>query len=214
MENAQLISLSRQIALQRQMDVVANNMANINTTGFKAENLLFEDYLMPVAARQRLRRRRPQPALHAGLVDRARHERRRHRADRQPARRRPRRARASSPSRRPPASATPATARCRSIATGTLVDLNGNPVLGESGPINFDAQRHRHHHRRRRQRHHQQWQQGQAQASPSSPIRRSLAREGDNYYSGPAGSRRDQHQRACRARSSAPTSRASPRWPT
>src|SRR5262249_27306549 len=50
MENAQLISLSRQIALQRQMDVVANNMANINTTGFKSENLLFQDYLMPVAS--------------------------------------------------------------------------------------------------------------------------------------------------------------------
>src|SRR3569832_2032798 len=49
MENAQLISLSRQIALQRQMDVVANNMANINTTGFKSENMLFQDYLMPVA---------------------------------------------------------------------------------------------------------------------------------------------------------------------
>jgi flagellar basal-body rod protein FlgF len=51
-ENAQLISLSRQIALQRQMDVVANNMANINTTGFKAENILFEDYVMPVARDQ------------------------------------------------------------------------------------------------------------------------------------------------------------------
>lgn len=49
MENAQLISLSRQIALTRQMDVVANNMANINTTGFKAETILFEDYQMPVA---------------------------------------------------------------------------------------------------------------------------------------------------------------------
>lgn len=48
-ENAQLISLSRQIALQRQMDVVANNMANIGTTGFKAEQLLFEEYVMPVA---------------------------------------------------------------------------------------------------------------------------------------------------------------------
>jgi flagellar basal-body rod protein FlgF len=48
-ENAQLISLSRQIALQRQMDVVANNMANLNTTGFKAENILFEEYVMPVA---------------------------------------------------------------------------------------------------------------------------------------------------------------------
>jgi len=49
MENAQLIGLSRQIALQRQMDVVANNIANINTTGFKAEQLLFEEYMMPVA---------------------------------------------------------------------------------------------------------------------------------------------------------------------
>lgn len=49
MENAQLVSLSRQIALQHQMDVVANNVANINTTGFKASDLMFEDYLMPEA---------------------------------------------------------------------------------------------------------------------------------------------------------------------
>ena len=32
------------------MDVVANNMANINTTGFKGEQMLFEEYLMPVAS--------------------------------------------------------------------------------------------------------------------------------------------------------------------
>ena len=49
MQNAQLISLSRQIALQRQMDVVANNIANINTTGFKAEDMLFEEFVAPVA---------------------------------------------------------------------------------------------------------------------------------------------------------------------
>lgn len=49
MENAQLIGLSRQIALQRQMEVVANNLANVNTAGFKAEQILFEEYLMPVA---------------------------------------------------------------------------------------------------------------------------------------------------------------------
>ncbi|MGV8854062.1 MAG: flagellar basal-body rod protein FlgF [Devosia sp.] len=48
-KNAQLIGLSQQMALQRQMDVVANNMANINTTGFKAETMLFEEYHMPVA---------------------------------------------------------------------------------------------------------------------------------------------------------------------
>ena len=49
-ENAQLIGLSRQMALQRQMDVLANNLANINSTGFKAEAILFEEYVMPVAS--------------------------------------------------------------------------------------------------------------------------------------------------------------------
>ena len=49
-ENAQLIGLSRQMALQRQMDVVANNLANINSTGFKAEAILYEEYVMPVAS--------------------------------------------------------------------------------------------------------------------------------------------------------------------
>lgn len=48
-ENTLLIGLSRQIALQRKMEVVANNMANQRTSGFKAEEMLFEQYLMPVA---------------------------------------------------------------------------------------------------------------------------------------------------------------------
>lgn len=49
MENAQLIALSRQTALRNQLNVVANNMANLNTSGFKSQNLLFEEYLMPIA---------------------------------------------------------------------------------------------------------------------------------------------------------------------
>lgn len=49
MQNAPLISLSRQIALQRQMDVVANNLANINTAGYRGERILFEQYMMPAA---------------------------------------------------------------------------------------------------------------------------------------------------------------------
>ncbi len=49
MENVQLIALSRQIALRRQLDIVANNIANINTSGFKAQSLLFEEYKMPIA---------------------------------------------------------------------------------------------------------------------------------------------------------------------
>jgi len=45
MENALLIGLSRQTALARQLDVVANNIANVNTAGYKADNTLFEEYL-------------------------------------------------------------------------------------------------------------------------------------------------------------------------
>lgn len=49
MENASLVGLSRQIALQRELDVVANNIANLNTTGFKADNVVFQEHLMPKA---------------------------------------------------------------------------------------------------------------------------------------------------------------------
>jgi len=49
MENTMLIGLSRQIALQHQMDVVANNLANTQTAGYKRETLVFQDYVMPVA---------------------------------------------------------------------------------------------------------------------------------------------------------------------
>jgi flagellar basal-body rod protein FlgF/flagellar basal-body rod protein FlgG len=49
MENALLIGLSRQIALHRELDVVANNIANLDTTGYKSDGSVFEEYLMPVA---------------------------------------------------------------------------------------------------------------------------------------------------------------------
>jgi flagellar basal-body rod protein FlgF len=45
MQNALLIGLSRQMTLERQMDVVANNVANANTNGFKADRSLFEEFL-------------------------------------------------------------------------------------------------------------------------------------------------------------------------
>ena len=45
MQNAFLIGLSRQVALSREMDVVANNIANVDTTGYKADRSLFEEYL-------------------------------------------------------------------------------------------------------------------------------------------------------------------------
>ena len=45
MENTLLIGLSRQVVLERQMDVVANNVANVNTNGYKADRSLFQEHL-------------------------------------------------------------------------------------------------------------------------------------------------------------------------
>lgn len=53
MDNALYISLSRQMTLRREMDVIANNIANADTTGYKFENLLV----------------RTEPAKPAGMLD-------------------------------------------------------------------------------------------------------------------------------------------------
>ena len=50
MENALLVGLSRQMALAHELDIVANNVANIDTTGYKADNASFAEYLMPRAS--------------------------------------------------------------------------------------------------------------------------------------------------------------------
>src|SRR5438045_2707544 len=50
MENTLLVGLSRQVALERQLDVIANNIANVNTTGFKAEKSTFEEFLRTPAS--------------------------------------------------------------------------------------------------------------------------------------------------------------------
>lgn len=39
------ISLSHQVAKRRQMDIIANNIANMSTTAFKRENVMFGQYL-------------------------------------------------------------------------------------------------------------------------------------------------------------------------
>jgi len=49
MENALLVGLSRQITLQRNLEVIANNVANMNTTGFKARTVNFEEFISPTA---------------------------------------------------------------------------------------------------------------------------------------------------------------------
>jgi flagellar basal-body rod protein FlgF len=42
MDNALYVGLSRQMTLRRELDIVANNIANADTTGFKVESLMVE----------------------------------------------------------------------------------------------------------------------------------------------------------------------------
>ena len=45
MENTALIALSKQTALNRKMAVLANNLANMNTTGFKGDKMMFVEHI-------------------------------------------------------------------------------------------------------------------------------------------------------------------------
>lgn len=45
MENSTYVALSRAMALQRSIAVTANNVANVNTPGFKGEKSVFEGYV-------------------------------------------------------------------------------------------------------------------------------------------------------------------------
>ena len=45
MENSLTIALARQSVLSRQMDVIATNLANANTAAYKAENMVFTEFL-------------------------------------------------------------------------------------------------------------------------------------------------------------------------
>ncbi len=46
MENATFIGLSRQIVLRRAMEVIANNVANTDTTAYKRNRIQFKEYLV------------------------------------------------------------------------------------------------------------------------------------------------------------------------
>ena len=45
MENSLYIALSRQAGLRRELDVIAHNIANVDTPAFKAERVIFREYL-------------------------------------------------------------------------------------------------------------------------------------------------------------------------
>ncbi len=138
-ENAQLIGLSRQIALQRQMDIVANNIANMNTSGFKAESVLFEEYVMPVArdrdfaySDQPLRYTEDWATIHdmstgsfaqtGGDLDVAIN------------------GSGFLVVQTPQGERYTRSGSLQLDATGTLVTLDGHPVLGEGGPIQIGAE--------------------------------------------------------------------------
>jgi flagellar basal-body rod protein FlgF len=48
-ENSLLIGLSRVTTLERHLAVISNNLANVNTNGYKSDQMLFEEYLNPTA---------------------------------------------------------------------------------------------------------------------------------------------------------------------
>ncbi|MEZ0226480.1 MAG: flagellar basal-body rod protein FlgF [Alphaproteobacteria bacterium] len=45
MENISYIGMSHQVALSQQIEVTSNNIANMSTPGFKAQNVMFLDYI-------------------------------------------------------------------------------------------------------------------------------------------------------------------------
>ncbi len=48
MDTKILVSLSHQVAMRRQMDIIANNIANMNTTAYKRESIMFNEYLSDI----------------------------------------------------------------------------------------------------------------------------------------------------------------------
>lgn len=53
-ENTAYIVLSRQTAMRRQLDVIANNIANMSSTAFKSEQVLFNEYLVDGEERSKI----------------------------------------------------------------------------------------------------------------------------------------------------------------
>ena len=54
LENASYVNVSHQVALRRQMDIIANNIANLNTTAYRGERALFQEFLVPTSDNQEI----------------------------------------------------------------------------------------------------------------------------------------------------------------
>lgn len=133
MQNALLVGLSRQMALSRELDVVANNIANIDTTGYKADGSLFEEFLGS-AARSSQNDGRVSFVLDRGVW---------HDMNQGPMQR------TANPLdvaidgdgflvvQTPQGERYTRNGSLQINATGQLVTNDGNPVLGDAGPITF-----------------------------------------------------------------------------
>jgi flagellar basal-body rod protein FlgF len=131
MDNTVLVGLSRQVALARELDVVANNIANINTTGYKADGSLFEEYLNSGA----------QAGSSGGSVSFVRDRGVWHDMSQGPIERTGNSLDVAVDGKAFLVVQTPGGERytrngsMQISATGQLVTSDGNPVLGEGGPI-------------------------------------------------------------------------------
>lgn len=45
MENSLYVGLSSQVVLQENMNIIANNVANLNTPGFRGQNMIFQEFV-------------------------------------------------------------------------------------------------------------------------------------------------------------------------
>jgi flagellar basal-body rod protein FlgF len=135
MQNALLVGLSRQMALSRELDVVANNIANIDTTGYKADGSLFEEFLGSAA------RSGPNDGRVSYVLDRGVW----HDMNQGPMQRTGNPLDVAIDGDGFLAVQTPQGERytrngsLQISPTGQLVTNDGNPVLGDSGPITFQS---------------------------------------------------------------------------
>ena len=133
MQNTLLVGLSRQMALSRELDVVANNIANLDTTGYKADGSLFEEYLGS-AARTGANNGRVSFVLDRGVW---------HDMNQGPVQRTGNPLDVAIDGNAFLVVQTPRGQRytrngaLQINATGQLVTSDGNPVLGDAGPITF-----------------------------------------------------------------------------
>ena len=169
MQSSFYVGLSAQIALQRRLETIANNVANASTAGFRAEEVKFETLLSRVD-------HDPVAFATAGKTYLSR-ARRRNRARPTTRSTWPCRATPGSASRRPPARSIRATGACSMTADRRAADAQRPAVLDAGGVADPPrTQRRPAAHRPRRHHHPGQPRRSAPSASSGSTRRAKLQR--------------------------------------